>query len=59
MAVPDLPVSEQLAARYLQLPVGELVSLDDIAQIGEFLSFVDEQGAEIAGRLRNAERVSA
>jgi dTDP-4-amino-4,6-dideoxygalactose transaminase len=59
MAVPDLPVSEQLATRYLQLPVGEQVSLDDIAQIGALLSFVHEQGAEIAGRLQSVERVSA
>jgi dTDP-4-amino-4,6-dideoxygalactose transaminase len=48
---PKLPVSEALADRFVQLPSGELVSVDDIAAIGELLSYVAIHGDEIRGRL--------
>ncbi len=47
-----LPVAERLAARFLQLPVGELVSLDDIARLGDVLDLVARRGDAVAARLR-------
>lgn len=52
ISVPELPVSEDLATRFIQLPVGELMSLDDVAEIGAFLSFMQEHHADISARLR-------
>lgn len=52
--VPRLPVAEALAERFLHLPVGELVSLDDIRRIGERLELVAREGSAIAERLRKA-----
>jgi len=49
--VEPLPTTECLAGRYLQLPVGELVSTSDIDQIGELLGFVYEHGSAISERL--------
>lgn len=51
MIVPSLPVSEMLAERHLQLPVGELVSLEHIHALGNLLGFVYEHGAAIRTRL--------
>lgn len=51
MDVPALPVSERLAETYLQFPVGDLVSLEDIDQLGALLQFVVSQGARIRARL--------
>ena len=53
-AVPDLPVSERLAERFMQLPVGELVSLEDIETLGAYLETVASQGASVAQRLRTS-----
>ncbi|MFZ5524819.1 MAG: aminotransferase class I/II-fold pyridoxal phosphate-dependent enzyme [Pseudomonadota bacterium] len=52
LKIDSLPTTEWLAGRYLQLPVGELVSLADIGFIGELLGFVYEHGTAIADRLR-------
>lgn len=49
--MPKLPVAENLAKRYIQLPVGEMVSLEDIDEIGALLRFVQTYGTEIANRL--------
>lgn len=51
MTVPTLTVSEQLAQKYVQLPVGELVSLADVDQLGELLGFVAAHGAAIRERM--------
>jgi len=51
LPVPELPVAEALAARFLQLPSGELVSLDDISEIGALLEFMAANGAAISSRL--------
>lgn len=50
----SLPVTDELAARFVQLPVGERVSLEDIARIGEVLSLLAARGEEIAARLDEA-----
>lgn len=49
---PSLPVSEDLARRFFQLPVGELTSLDDIARLGAFLRELQADGPIAAARLR-------
>ncbi|HVV63547.1 MAG TPA: aminotransferase class I/II-fold pyridoxal phosphate-dependent enzyme [Pseudolabrys sp.] len=54
MTPPDLPVSESLATRFVQLPVGEMVTLDDVAAVGAFLKFLHGHGAEISPRMRKA-----
>lgn len=51
---PSLPVTEDLARRFIQMPVGELVSLDDIAMLAEWFAFVHDQGADIAARMKAA-----
>lgn len=51
MPVPYLPVSEELSRRFFQLPVGELVSIDDIHRIGRFLVFINHNRERIMGRL--------
>jgi dTDP-4-amino-4,6-dideoxyglucose len=54
VVAPSLPVSEDLARRFLQLPVGELTTMEDIERIGAFLVALRERGASIAKRLREA-----
>lgn len=46
-----LPVTEDLAGRYLQLPTGDKVSTADISALGELLRFVAARGTEITARL--------
>jgi len=47
---PALPVAEVLAEKFVQLPVGELVSLMDVEKICALLSFVAEHGKEMTER---------
>lgn len=49
--VEALPVSEALARRFLQLPVGAMTSLDDVAAVGGLLRFVSREGDAIVRRL--------
>jgi dTDP-4-amino-4,6-dideoxyglucose len=51
---PQLPVTEDLSRRFIQMPVGELVSLDDIAALAGFFAFVHKHGATIAARMGTA-----
>lgn len=51
LEVPPMPVSEELAAKYVQLPVGELVTLDDIDQLCAVLALAAREGAAVARRL--------
>lgn len=51
MAAPSLPVTEGLAKRYLQMPMGELVSLEDIDQICDLLRLVLLHADEVAHQL--------
>jgi dTDP-4-amino-4,6-dideoxyglucose len=50
---PSLPVSEKLATKYFQLPVGYLVSLDDIKALCELLHFIQGNGQRIAEQMKN------
>jgi len=54
VTTPPLPVAEALARNYVQLPVGELVTLQDVGSICDLLAFVDRHGVAIAGRLAGA-----
>jgi dTDP-4-amino-4,6-dideoxygalactose transaminase len=49
-----LPVSEEVSRRYLLLPCGDQMSLDDISVLVELLSFLARHGAEIAEELSGA-----
>ena len=51
LPIPVLPVAEALAERFLQLPVGELVSLEDVAKIADLLRFVQANSDAVAARL--------
>ncbi len=55
--VPSLPVAEWLATRFVQLPVGDLVSIEDIEKLGERLRFVSEHADAVRERI--ATNVSA
>lgn len=48
----DLPVTDRLAERFLNLPCGQLVSNDDIADIVEMLGFISANANRISDRLR-------
>ncbi len=48
----DLPVTDRLAERFLNLPCGQLVSNDDIADIVEMLGFISANASRISDRLR-------
>lgn len=47
----DLPVTDRLAERFLNLPCGQLVSNDDIADIVEILGFISANADRISDRL--------
>jgi dTDP-4-amino-4,6-dideoxygalactose transaminase len=51
LKVEPLPVTESLATRFFQLPVGELVSIADIHSLGDLLCFVAEHGEGIRERM--------
>lgn len=44
---PKLPVTEKLSTKYIQMPVGEMVSINDIRVIAEFFKFINKNGPEI------------
>lgn len=51
LEVAEIPVAESLARRYCQLPVGEMVTLEDIGEINDLLLFLMRNGEEVAARL--------
>ncbi len=51
MEVPRLPIAEELAEKFVQLPVGELTKVEDIRRICQFLFFIGECGPAVAERL--------
>jgi len=50
VATPALPVAEELARNFVQLPVGELTTVADVDAICGLLAFVAENGAGAAKR---------
>jgi dTDP-4-amino-4,6-dideoxygalactose transaminase len=48
----DLPVTDRLSERFLNLPCGHLVSNNDIAGIVEMLAFISVNADRISNRLR-------
>jgi dTDP-4-amino-4,6-dideoxygalactose transaminase len=51
----NLPVTDILAERFLNLPCGQLVSSGDIAEIVKFLSFISSNAKLIVERLNKVE----
>ncbi len=52
MFIPHLPVSEGLSRRFFQLPVGELISIEDICRIGRLLVFLSNNWEQIMKQLK-------
>ncbi|RJP38316.1 MAG: aminotransferase class I/II-fold pyridoxal phosphate-dependent enzyme [Desulfobacteraceae bacterium] len=52
LKVSDLPTTQNLAKKYLQLPVGELVSTEDIENICQLFFFAQKWDGEISARLK-------
>lgn len=50
----DLPVTDRLAERFLNLPCGHLVSNEDITGIVEMLGFISDNANRISDRLRES-----
>lgn len=50
----DLPLTDRLAERFLNLPCGQLVSNDDITSIVEMLGFITDNANRINDRLRES-----
>jgi dTDP-4-amino-4,6-dideoxygalactose transaminase len=50
--VPTLPVAEELGQKFVQLPVGELTTLEDIERICQLLATVSGNGPAVRKRLR-------
>ncbi|MBG0790489.1 MAG: DegT/DnrJ/EryC1/StrS family aminotransferase [Desulfovibrionaceae bacterium] len=51
LPVPSLPVTEQEAEKYIQMPVGELVDEDTIVRLAGLIAFMHDNQEDIAGRL--------
>lgn len=47
----DLPVTDRLAEKFLNLPCGQLVCNDDVADIVEMLAFISTNAIQISDRL--------
>lgn len=44
----SLPVAEYLSQRFIQMPVGDLVSVEDIEILAQFMRFLAENGTSVA-----------
>lgn len=51
---PTLPVTEALAKSYIQMPVGELVSVEDIERLADWFRFVYDNGLSIKSAMQGA-----
>lgn len=51
LEVPSLPVTEALSKRFIQMPVGELVTCDDIIHLAKLVAFCREHDEAISQRL--------
>lgn len=49
-----LPVAEDLSERFIQMPVGDLTSVEDIAALAGLMDFVAANGRDVAARLAQA-----
>lgn len=55
LKVPPLPITENLAKRFIQMPVGSLVSISNIKSIAEFFKFMADNSKEINKHLMGQE----
>lgn len=51
---PRLPVTEELSQMIIQMPVGELLGIEDIGQLAAWFRFIYSRGPAIETRLREA-----
>lgn len=51
-ARPHLPVTDDISRQFLQMPVGDHTSMEDIQRLGAFFRMLDQRQGEISGRLR-------
>ncbi len=51
-AADDLPITDAISGRFLQLPVGEMTSHEDIGEICGVLRLISQNGARIAAGLK-------
>jgi dTDP-4-amino-4,6-dideoxy-D-glucose transaminase len=54
---PSLPVTEKLAREIIQMPVGELVSLEDIVIMADFFRFIYDQADAIRKRAKGMKTI--
>lgn len=52
MEPPSLPITEKVAGKFISLPAGDFVNLDDIQQISSLIAFIRNNDKEIATRIR-------
>ena len=48
---PDLPITEQMSKCYIQMPVGNSVSLADVKEIADWLQFIEQNAKQIATQI--------
>jgi len=56
MPMAELPVSDSVSGRFIQMPVGDAMSTDDIAGLAGLFAVLDRHSAAIAERLRSHTR---
>lgn len=47
----ELPVSDRISRDFIQMPVGDLMSIDDVGRLCRFIGGLDRRAASIADRL--------
>ncbi len=52
-SVPSLPVTEKLADKFIQMPVGEMVSENDIDALGDWFLFIYQNFKQIRDKLES------
>jgi dTDP-4-amino-4,6-dideoxygalactose transaminase len=52
-AADDLPVSDRLSREFIQMPVGDLTTIEDIERMAEYFRLLDRESGAIVARLRS------
>lgn len=50
----ELPASDRISREFIQMPVGDLMSLDDVGRLCRFIAGLDRHATALAGRLGRA-----
>lgn len=51
-ALNELPVSDRISRDFIQMPVGDLMSLEDVGRLCRFIGGLDRHAAAVAARLK-------